>query len=191
MMPVMMVVVQISGRRAVHGAKDSGDPIRGRALRCNPCRLHSLRSFRASLGRRLAALTAVCPTADANATFTGVVRPVAAEVSCSRFAHRSSHFVLRRCRLRLAPGCAPRPALVSARVRTLSPPPPAACCARLACGSRRTARHSLAVAAPLRRLRRLRFPLRWFSRFGRPDRPALSLTPDASLMHFLPVSAIA
>ena len=41
------------------------------------------------------------------------------------------HSVRRRCRLRRAPACAPRPALVPARVPTLPPPPPAACCARL------------------------------------------------------------
>ena len=54
-----------------------------------------------------------------------------------------------------------------------------------ACGSRRTVRHSIAVAAPLRRLRRRRFPERGCSRIGRSGPPgaALSLTPDASLMH--------
>ena len=40
-----------------------------------------------------------------------------------------------------------------------------------ACGSVRSDRHSIAAAAPLRRLRRLRFPLRSYRRFGRPDRP--------------------
>ena len=139
---LVVLVVQKPDRRAGHGPMSPGASLRDRATLPSPLRgpgpsggypsrLHSLRSFRASLGRRLAALTAVCPTADADATFTGVVRPVAAVVSCSRFAHRPSHFVLRRCRLRRAPGSAPRPALVSARVRTLPPPPSAACCARL------------------------------------------------------------
>ena len=45
------------------------------------------------------------------------------------------HSVPRRCRLRRAPACAPRPALVPAQVRTLvptlPPPPPATCYARL------------------------------------------------------------
>ena len=40
-----------------------------------------------------------------------------------------------------------------------------------ACGSVRTDRHSIAVAAPLRRLRRRRFPLRSCRSIGRPDRP--------------------
>ena len=51
-------------------------------------------------------------------------------------------------------------------------------------GSGRTVRHSFAVAAPLRRLRRRRFPERGCSRIGRSGPPgaALGLTPDASLM---------
>ena len=46
-----------------------------------------------------------------------------------------------------------------------------------ACGSVRTGRHSIAVAAPLRRLRRRRFPHRSYRRFGRPDRPGRPLVP--------------
>ena len=51
-------------------------------------------------------------------------------------------------------------------------------------GAGRSARHSSAVAAPLRRLRRRRFPHRSCRRFGRsvPPGAALGFTPDASLM---------
>ena len=155
-MPVMVVmVVQMPFRRAEHGTRDLGASLRDRATLPSPLRglgpsggypsrLHSLRSFRASLGRRLAALTAVCPTADADATFTSVVRPVAAVVSCSRFAHRLPHRARHLCplmcghfRLRLRQ----RAAHDCLRLRPHHP-------------------HSIAVAAPLHRLRRRRFPLR-------------------------------
>ena len=78
-------------------------------FRCDPCRLRSLRSLRAPLARK-------------------------ADTPCRHSGHgarQHPHFVRRRCRLRRAPGSAPRRATLSARVRTRLPSPPAACCARL------------------------------------------------------------
>ena len=46
-----------------------------------------------------------------------------------------------------------------------------------ACGCVRTARHSIAVAAPLRRVPRRRFPHRSYRIFGRPDRPGRPWVP--------------
>ena len=161
-LPGLMVTaaVQQSGRRDDHAAKDSGASLRDRALRCNRrCASISAAIPRASirfahsaltLGRRFASLTAECRPAAACAISGFIVRPAAASVPCSRFAHRPSHCVRRRCRRRRAPGdappasfvrallrsatafrSAPRRALVSALLRTLPSAPPAACCARL------------------------------------------------------------
>ena len=157
-MPVMVMaamMVQQLDRRADHEAMDLGDPLRGRALRsnraardfhCNPCRLRALRALRTPFARRLAALTA-------------------APVSCSRSAHRSPRLAL------LPPVLPPVPASPRTGLRT-TPGTGARTSAdtsasafgsvlrTTACGSARNAPHSIAVAAPLRRLRRSRFPLR-------------------------------
>ena len=148
-----------------------------------PSRLRSLRSLRAPLAPRLAPLTAACPTATADAAFDGVVETTDAFSSRRRFAQRSSRPAPRSPRpaapaagfasawapaaLRASPvPASPRTGLRTAPcscVRTSADTPTGASGSVLrttACGSVRTVRHSIAVAAPLRRLRRRRFPLR-------------------------------
>ena len=208
MTTMMLMLMTTMDAGAVHGAMILGDPLRGRAFRCNlpsvdfrcnPCRLRSLRSLRALLGRRLAALTAVCRADTVAATFDDIVHCTAASSSRRRCAPRSSqssprspfagcghrlgslpsHPVRRRCRLRRPPARALRRARVSRTVRgtpctasctraRTSADPRAGAAARTsgtvpcttAPGSVRTARRSSAAAAPFRRLRRRRFPLR-------------------------------
>ena len=99
-----------------------------------------------------------------------------------RLGSSPSHSVRRRCRLRRAPLRTAQ--VVPAQVRT---PPPDAFGSALratAFGAVRSARHSSAVAAPLRRLRRRRFPHRCCRSTCRslPPGRLWVLTPDASLM---------
>ena len=175
-----------------------GDPLRGRAALPSPlrglvpsggypCRLRTLRVLRAD----------ACPAAryahrrvpDRRAVQT--VRPscwtAAGSSARPRFAQRSSRTSLRSpwagcadsgLRLGSSPShpvrrrCELHPAPVSAEVRAPLPTPPAARFARLSFGAVHTARHSIAVAAPLRRLRRRRFPLRSSPDFRLSLRPA-------------------
>ena len=158
-----------------------------------PSRLHSLRSLRAPLARRLAALTAVAgPTPSRRgSTVSSAGPPRSPRAGAARHARRSPRLArpgrLRRLRaspqlaaaaLRASPVTAsPDTGLRTApcsRVRTSADTSARASGSVLrttACGSGRTARHSSAVAAPLRRVLRLRFPEPRCCRFGRPDRP--------------------
>ena len=172
-MPLMlvMVVVQMSDRRAVPGAWSLGASLRDRATLPSPLRglgpsggypsrLRSLRSLRAD----------ACP---------------AARSAHRRVPHRRRRRYLRRypplqCRVGLALALRASPVALRASpvpasprtgfrtapgtgARTSADTSASAFGSVLrttACGSVRTAAHSIAVAAPLRRLRRRRFPLR-------------------------------
>ena len=158
-------------------------------------RLRSLRSLRASLARRLAAFLHSPTCADATRSLLRSTASVRRTSPCPpararRCAPRSSP-----CSPALAPGrncagCGHRLGTVAAALRALPVPasPRTALrttpCSRARTGagttasaSGRAARHSIAVAAPLRRLRRRRFPLR-----SSPD-SWLSLRPSAFRVH--------
>ena len=115
-----------------------------------------LRRLRATPRLRVAALRA-SPVLASPSTGSRTTRRIAAPARARAPAERT------RTSLRTAPG---------SRVRTSADSSASAFGSVLrttACGSARTARHSFAVAAPLRRLRRRRFPLRsspdsWLSR---------------------------
>ena len=105
-MLVMMPMVSVlnTDRLADVRALDLGDPFGpGFPLqsplrsdfRCNPYRLRSLRSLRAPLARRLAALPAECRTDTVVATFDGTANVTAVSSSPRRFAPRSSRNSLR------------------------------------------------------------------------------------------------
>ena len=156
-----------------------------------PSRLRSLRSLRAPLARRLAALAAVAgPTPSRRAsTASSAGPPRSPRAGATR---RASSVTSPRSPWPAAPaagiasarrGCTPcvagagfaaHRAPPCSRARTSADTSARASGSVLrttACGSRRTDRHSIAVAAPLRRLRRRRFPLRSCRSIGRPDRP--------------------
>ena len=146
-----------------------------------PSRLRSLRSLRAP-ARRLASLTAACrtaPVAQRSTTSLGPP-PHPPRAGASRRARRRPRLArpgrLRRRRalpparpgaLRASPvPASPRTGLRTTRCTAARTSAVTAAFAfgsvlrTTACGSRRTVRHSIAGAAPLRRLRRLRFPER-------------------------------
>ena len=194
-----------------------GDPLRGRAFRCNlrfapisaaiPVASARWRSLRAPLAEEHAT---PCRSSRHDAG-RSLRSPRDGASRRTRRGHRLRlgpvHPCAARCRLRRAPARAPPGAVLAALVRALLRSTPAlrsaAPCTGVrmtadtaasafgsvlrtsACGSGRTVRHSFAVAAPLRRLRRRRFPERRCSRFGRSGPPgaALGLTPDAPLVH--------
>ena len=154
-----------------------------------PSRLRALRALRTSFARRLAPLTAACRTAAPCRQSQHGVRhtPRQPRAGAARRARLGPRFArpgrLRRLRA--------SPRLVAVALRA-SPVPASPCtglrtapCSRArtsadtfarasgsalratAFGAGRSARHSSAVAAPLRRLRRRRFPHRSCRRFGR------------------------
>ena len=154
-----------------------------------PSRLHSLRSLRAPLARRLAALPAVAgpPPSSSSSTASVARPPYAPRDGVARRARRRARLA-RPGRLRASPrtvAAALRASPVPASPRTAHRTTP---CSRVrtsvdtsarasgsvlrttACGSSRTAARSRAAAAPLRRVPRRRFPKHQCCRFGRPDR---------------------
>ena len=143
-----------------------------------PSRLHSLRSLRAPLARRLAPLPAVAgpPPSSSSSTASVARPPYAPRDGVARRARRSARLA-RPGRLRASPrtvAAALRASPVPASPRTALRTTP---CSRVrtsvdnsarasgsvlrttACGSGRTAARSRAAAAPLRRVPRRRFPL--------------------------------
>ena len=155
-----------------------------------PSRLRSLRSLRAPLARRLAALAAVAGPARPvlHSTAPSTAPPCPPRDGAARRARRGARLVA----LAGCAGCGPRLAAAAPRAPPVSASPSTgsrtARCSRVrtsadttaiasgsvlrttACGSVRTAARSRAAAAPLRRLRRRRFPELRCCRFGRPDR---------------------
>ena len=164
-----------------------------------PSRLRSLRSLRAPLARRLAALPTVAgPPPSSSPSTASVARPPCPpRAGAARRARRSARLARpgRLRRLRASPrlvAAALRAPPVSAspstgsrtarcsRVRTSADPSARASGSVLrttAPGSGRIARHSVAVAAPLRRVPRRRFPLR------SPSNSRLSGRPSAFRLH--------
>ena len=179
-----------------------GDPLRGRAFRsnrpagdfhCNPCRLRSLRSLRAPLARRLAALTAVAgPAPSSHRSTASVARPscpprdgaMRRARHCPRLARprrlrrqraspRLVAAALRASPVSASPSTGARTAPCS-RVRTSADSAADATADVLRttpCSTRCTSRRSSAAVAPTSRCRRRRFPEHRCCRFGRPDRP--------------------
>ena len=168
---MMLMAVPKMDTRAVSHTMRLGASLRDRATLPSPLRgldpsggypsrLRSLRSLRAPLARRLARAHRRVPD-----------RRRRRDVQRQRQDHRRVLLApalravlaaLVRALLRSAPALrfAPRHAPVPAPVRSPPPSPPAACCARLPAAPAATTRHSIAVAAPLRWLRRRRFPER-------------------------------
>ncbi len=168
-----------------------------------PSRLRSLRSLRAPLARRLAALPAVAgpPPSSSSSTASVARPPYAPRVGVARRARLARPGRLRQLRaaprlvapalraspasaspciaLRTAPCTTGRTSAGSSAIAFGSVP------RTTACGSARTARRSFAAAAPSRRVLRRRFPKPRCCRFGRPDRTgaALGLTPHAPVVH--------
>ena len=149
--PVMRLGASLRDRATLPSPLRGLDPSGG-----YPSRLRSLRSLRAPLARRLAALTAAAgPTRSRQgSTASSAPPPRPPRAGAARPARRGSTPCGRRCRLRLAPARAPPGAVLAALVRALlrstpalrsaprravvptpvrapPPPPPAACCARL------------------------------------------------------------
>ena len=98
---VMLMTVPKMSTSAVNRTMRLGASLRDRATLSSPLRglapsggypsrLRSLRSLRAPLARRLASLTAACPTATAGAAFDDIVGTTASFSSRRRFAQRSS-----------------------------------------------------------------------------------------------------
>ena len=169
-----------------------------------PSRLRSLRSLRAPLARRPAALPAVAgpPLLSSSSTASVARPPYAPRVGVARRARRSARLArpgrLRQLRaaprtvaaaLRASPvPASPRTALRTAPCTTGRTSAGSSAIAfgsvprTTACGSARTARRSFAAAAPSRRVLRRRFPEPRCPNSGRPDRTgaALGLTPHAA-----------
>ncbi len=153
------VMVPQFGRGAGDGAMDLGDPLRGRAIRCNlpsvdfrfyPCRLRELRSLRAALAKNPAT---PCRSFGHRAGH----RPFGPRVRASRCArrttrvagagfarHRPAHRAVHRCPRSCGPG--------RGRLRHRA--------SHFRLWLVRSASHSIAVAAPFRRVPRRRFPHR-------------------------------
>ena len=193
---LVMIVPMMDTGAGLHTIR-LGEPLRGRAFRCNlrcapisaaiplasvrfahcALRLPDNRTRRADHPDTAPDIRFALLAPALRAALVAVCASLAL-AGCAGCEHRLGfapvHPVCRRCRLRRAPACTPCPALVPAQARTLVADAAASASGSVlrttACGSVRTVRHSIAVAAPLRRLRRRRFPLR-SCRTIRPSRP--------------------
>ena len=197
---VVMIVPMMETGAGCHAIR-LGDPLRGRAFRCNLRFAPISTAIPVASARKLAARSA-CRRADTPCRSPGHGArqpPRPARADAARRARRGLRLArpgrLRRLRasprlsaaalraspvpasprtgLRTAPGTRARTS-ADTRADTRADASVVAFGSVLrtaACGSVRTDRHSFAVAAPLRRVPRHRFPLRSYRRFGRPDRP--------------------
>ena len=144
---VVMIVPMMEMGAGCHAIR-LGDPLRGRAFRSNLRFAPISTAIPVASARKLAARSA-CRRADTPCRSPGHGArqpPRPARADAARRARRGLRLA-RPGRLRRAPGCAPRPALVPAQVRTLvrtlPSSPSAACFARLpAAPSAPTATHS-------------------------------------------------